>query len=131
MFILLINYMMLFIFFFFSSRRRHTRFKCDWSSDVCSSDLLEKDVPALCADQLERGVHQRHQDFIKHADSIEFAGGLQEKRQLLEVGGIGGNLNSGNLAEEFAGCVRSRMLRAENYVRDIPNPELHAVVALH
>src|SRR5260370_628051 len=24
--------------FFFSSRRRHTRFKCDWSSDVCSSD---------------------------------------------------------------------------------------------
>src|SRR5260370_26493600 len=28
-------------FFFFSSRRRHTRFKCDWSSDVCSSDLDE------------------------------------------------------------------------------------------
>src|SRR2546430_1240273 len=24
--------------FFFSSRRRHTRFDCDWSSDVCSSD---------------------------------------------------------------------------------------------
>src|SRR6267142_5596303 len=28
-----------FIFFFFSSRRRHTRLTCDWSSDVCSSDL--------------------------------------------------------------------------------------------
>src|SRR6266568_9577644 len=28
------------IFFFFSSRRRHTRWNCDWSSDVCSSDLL-------------------------------------------------------------------------------------------
>src|SRR5207237_2016191 len=28
--------------FFFSSRRRHTRFKCDWSSDVCSSDLWSK-----------------------------------------------------------------------------------------
>src|SRR5256886_7496356 len=27
------------VFFFFSSRRRHTRFDCDWSSDVCSSDL--------------------------------------------------------------------------------------------
>src|SRR6266568_7123080 len=27
------------IFFFFSSRRRHTRWNCDWSSDVCSSDL--------------------------------------------------------------------------------------------
>src|SRR5205085_4787640 len=28
-----------FFSFFFSSRRRHTRFDCDWSSDVCSSDL--------------------------------------------------------------------------------------------
>src|SRR2546427_6007667 len=28
------------MFFFFSSRRRHTRFDCDWSSDVCSSDLV-------------------------------------------------------------------------------------------
>src|SRR5699024_710993 len=27
-------------FFFFSSRRRHTRSKRDWSSDVCSSDLM-------------------------------------------------------------------------------------------
>src|SRR3989338_4998996 len=26
---------------FFSSRRRHTRWNCDWSSDVCSSDLLD------------------------------------------------------------------------------------------
>src|SRR2546430_8997885 len=30
-------------FFFFSSRRRHTRFDCDWSSDVCSSDLVARD----------------------------------------------------------------------------------------
>src|SRR3954462_1383520 len=29
----------LFFCFFFSSRRRHTRLSCDWSSDVCSSDL--------------------------------------------------------------------------------------------
>src|SRR5206468_863139 len=27
-------------FFFFSSRRRHTRSDRDWSSDVCSSDLI-------------------------------------------------------------------------------------------
>src|SRR3712207_9064306 len=32
--------MVLFFFFFFSSRRRHTRYWRDWSSDVCSSDLL-------------------------------------------------------------------------------------------
>src|SRR5699024_11328556 len=32
-------------FFFFSSRRRHTRSKRDWSSDVCSSDLLTLLLP--------------------------------------------------------------------------------------
>src|SRR2546430_8070914 len=31
------------LMFFFSSRRRHTRFDCDWSSDVCSSDLYLKE----------------------------------------------------------------------------------------
>src|SRR2546430_4207139 len=36
--------------FFFSSRRRHTRFDCDWSSDVCSSDLDQ--IVVACA--LER-----------------------------------------------------------------------------
>src|SRR5256886_3489423 len=32
------------VVFFFSSRRRHTRFDCDWSSDVCSSDLDRRGV---------------------------------------------------------------------------------------
>src|SRR5215211_8210783 len=39
------------VFFFFSSRRRHTRSLCDWSSDVCSSDLQEN--PALTEDLLQ------------------------------------------------------------------------------
>src|SRR5437016_11849831 len=33
-----------YFFFFFSSRRRHTRLVSDWSSDVCSSDLLEREA---------------------------------------------------------------------------------------
>src|SRR5256886_4458093 len=33
---------------FFSSRRRHTRFDCDWSSDVCSSDLRGIAVQQAC-----------------------------------------------------------------------------------
>src|SRR2546427_12744936 len=37
------------VFFFFSSRRRHTRFDCDWSSDVCSSDLMAVILQALSA----------------------------------------------------------------------------------
>src|SRR2546430_7616686 len=70
-----------FFFFFFSSRRRHTRFDCDWSSDVCSSDLKfprEK----VCGDCLnpscwavvERlGLAQRVLD-LEHSklDSVEF-----------------------------------------------------------
>src|SRR5205085_8102391 len=32
------------MFIFFSSRRRHTRFDCDWSSDVCSSDLYDAEL---------------------------------------------------------------------------------------
>src|SRR2546430_10255108 len=40
--------------FFFSSRRRHTSFDCDWSSDVCSSDLVNKlpDKPLAVYDGL-------------------------------------------------------------------------------
>src|SRR5256886_9062632 len=39
--------------FFFSSRRRHTRFDCDWSSDVCSSDLIAQigRLPGTLADR--------------------------------------------------------------------------------
>src|SRR6266481_8695975 len=39
------------LFFFFSSRRRHTRWNCDWSSDVCSSDLTRFDS--------DTAVHER------------------------------------------------------------------------
>src|ERR1035438_10647410 len=43
---------MLLLFFFFSSRRRHTRCLSDWSSDVCSSDLVTchdrfQDIPPI------------------------------------------------------------------------------------
>src|SRR2546430_4156820 len=40
-------------FFFFSSRRRHTRFDCDWSSDVCSSDLHQNRAEMPFLDHLE------------------------------------------------------------------------------
>src|SRR6266480_3586591 len=41
-------------FFFFSSRRRHTRLTCDWSSDVCSSDLPELEAVAPGRELRER-----------------------------------------------------------------------------
>src|SRR3712207_8038089 len=39
--------------FFFSSRRRHTRYWRDWSSDVCSSDLLEHHKAQLLGREAE------------------------------------------------------------------------------
>src|SRR6267143_5386026 len=44
--------------FFFSSRRRHTRWNCDWSSDVCSSDL------AVTWRALQRGIAVQDPDAI-------------------------------------------------------------------
>src|SRR5260221_10691354 len=44
-------------FFFFSSRRRHTRSLCDWSSDVCSSDLGPLDGNVV------GGFEQAHEGF--------------------------------------------------------------------
>src|SRR5256886_9945917 len=43
---------MIFSCFFFSSRRRHTRFDCDWSSDVCSSDLVYDPLGAQLAERV-------------------------------------------------------------------------------
>src|SRR5690606_39712988 len=42
--------------FFFSSRRRHTRFSRDWSSDVCSSDLLARQLAPAVVDQALRAL---------------------------------------------------------------------------
>src|SRR5256886_9814007 len=44
--------------FFFASRRRHTRFDCDWSSDVCSSDLRGR-APRRLPDRGDRGSRAR------------------------------------------------------------------------
>src|SRR2546429_3755553 len=45
-----------FYFFFFSSRRRHTRCSRDWSSDVCSSDLLLVGIQAVRTNALEQAT---------------------------------------------------------------------------
>src|SRR6266496_6130661 len=45
-------------FFFFSSRRRHTRSLRDWSSDVCSSDLGDRDGDLACERILRQEVEK-------------------------------------------------------------------------
>src|SRR2546426_7043485 len=51
-----------YFFFFFSSRRRHTRLQGDWSSDVCSSDLIDPDIFALIRSNF-RGTREISGDF--------------------------------------------------------------------
>src|SRR3712207_7184912 len=43
----LVSNFLFFCFFFFTSRRRHTRYWRDWSSDVCSSDLVRPPTRAV------------------------------------------------------------------------------------
>src|SRR5688500_19396975 len=46
--------------FFFSSRRRHTRLQGDWSSDVCSSDLVGYvTIGGFDTHSNQRNQHQR------------------------------------------------------------------------
>src|SRR2546430_11070774 len=66
------------IVFFFSSRRRHTRFDCDWSSDVCSSDLdhyLEEPGNLEIEYSSTFGTQRGGNDF--HAYWAEFAYGVK------------------------------------------------------
>src|SRR5438309_12083576 len=55
--------------FFFSSRRRHTRWNCDWSSDVCSSDLLQQ---MLLTEAERRCFSQLQHVWIPPHDAISF-----------------------------------------------------------
>src|SRR2546430_13600604 len=72
--------------FFFSSRRRHTRFDCDWSSDVCSSDLRSwlqtlgaGNIPTW--DELRKAFLKR---FFPIAKSVKLRNNISGFRQLLD-----------------------------------------------
>src|SRR5260221_14109638 len=73
-----------YFFFFFSSRRRHTRSLCDWSSDVCSSDLV------LCEVRIERelrpGDRKTHTEILEIAASCRL--GIVRGDARLEVAGL-------------------------------------------
>src|SRR5580692_8027575 len=75
---------MIFFFFCFSSRRRHTRFDCDWSSDVCSSDLTADGVS-----ELSTAVSvPRHSADVDQAHGLEsellYGGSLELREQPYE-----------------------------------------------
>src|SRR5690606_4839668 len=63
----------LLVLLFFSSRRRHTRFSRDWSSDVCSSDLV-----VLREQHALSGTRARALSKLRHQHQDLFAQVLQE-----------------------------------------------------
>src|SRR5947207_10334775 len=94
-------------FFFFSSRRRHTRSLCDWSSDVCSSDLVQ-----MRGDPAE--PHAMSGSLGFDGRRLEFGGW----RQVIRDPGAerylpGGGLGNLELHAEFAD---GRLLRADGKV---------------
>src|SRR5713101_8691961 len=74
----------MFLFFFFSSRRRHTRLTCDWSSDVCSSDLEKAD--AIVAQRLAQPFRGDANDVLyqwESSDDYNPSPGLERIRAAL------------------------------------------------
>src|SRR5438270_6260192 len=68
--------------FFFSSRRRHTRFDCDWSSDVCSSDLYKPEEPQVRMPMLP--FDERVQSFQVIENGYDKAGAEKEAARCLQ-----------------------------------------------
>src|SRR5256886_3615410 len=76
-------------FFFFSSRRRHTRFDCDWSSDVCSSDLTGA-RPLGITDCLNFGSPERPAVFYQFQEACR---GIADACRALGTPVTGGNVS--------------------------------------
>src|SRR5690606_39658603 len=77
----------------FSSRRRHTSFSRDWSSDVCSSDLPERDTFAAWRDQTPPGfcAAVKMSRYLTHVRRLRDPAG-PVARFLDRAGGLGDRL---------------------------------------
>src|SRR5690348_18464597 len=100
------------LFFFFSSRRRHTRWTGDWSSDVCSSDLL-----ALARVYLRKGQGQitvngkSLDDFFGRETSRMIVRQPLELTQMADKFDVSVNVEGGGITGQ-AGAIRLGIARA-------------------
>src|SRR2546430_15639149 len=97
-------------FFFFSSRRRHTRFDCDWSSDVCSSDLeLDEEL----GEYLKMSADEKMKQGISRKEALRAVrlerGSLEVSKEIVRSGGWESTVETSWQDLRFA----ARMLRSE------------------
>src|SRR5260221_10456018 len=114
-------------FFFFSSRRRHTRSLCDWSSDVCSSDLREADEgqDRLMTEMPTQSLISESYRGLR--SSINFAAVDEPIKSLLVSSsnkGEGKSLTSVNLAIAMA-LDRRRVILVD---ADLRRPNIHRLL---
>src|SRR5688572_9223054 len=114
--------------FFFSSRRRHTSFDCDWSSDVCSSDLDELTGEAVCAFVVLKGARPSGAEAQKIAKELRDWVGK-------EIGPIAKpkDIRFGdNLPKTRSGKIMRRLLRSiakgEEITQDVSTLENPAIL---
>src|SRR5438034_6106119 len=98
-------------FFFFSSRRRHTRSLCDWSSDVCSSDLRVR-VPVVVLDPLHVVALEELGD-AEHALGAEVVVEVETQADLQDRKST--RLNSSHTVISYAVfCLKKKKKKNEN-----------------
>src|SRR3712207_1364705 len=105
------------IFFFFSSRRRHTRYWRDWSSDVCSSDLILVANAGITRDGLLLRMKDEDWDTVIRVNleayfrlSRAAVKGMMKRRSgriigITSVVGVTGNPGQTNYAASKAGMI--------------------------
>src|SRR6267143_6983389 len=101
-------------FFFFSSRRRHTSWNCDWSSDVCSSDLEQHARHQRVAGKVSLEDGRCVRDARLGANGllrkIELGNAVDELKVLETHAGASGTLGSDELVDAGAQVVQLKIL---------------------
>src|SRR2546430_15573397 len=101
------------LLFFFSSRRRHTRFDCDWSSDVCSSDLQPSPVRQRPGRPAARGEGDRSG---RRCETLHGAGGAVPRAHPYRRGG-GGEGGGGGKGGTWGGAGDLKKKKQKIYTR--------------
>src|SRR6266481_4176741 len=123
--------------FFFSSRRRHTRWNCDWSSDVCSSDLpSEKEAPrvgfhgvlAFLRHNLEESTSENYREWLLNYMSATACSLCHGRR--LRAESLGVKVNGFSIAE-FTALPIARALEAAGRIQLNEREKIIAGRVLH